>query len=71
MIITVKSPDGCPLRAFVGGKFLCCAKNNAQDSCGDAVNFPDECPLHARTVIIQKEDSEAESDVEKKSTLPV
>ena len=55
MIIKVKRPGECPLRVFVGGKFACFVKNNAQDSCNDAMNFPADCPLHSRTVIIEKE----------------
>jgi hypothetical protein len=62
MIIKVKCPGDCPLRVFVGGKFACFAKHNAEDSCNDAVNFPKDCPLHSRTVIIEKEGVEAESE---------
>jgi len=71
MIIKVKCPAECPLRIFVGGKFVCFAKNNAQDTCNDAMNFPADCPLHSRTVIIHKEESEADFAARFASPHPV
>ena len=65
MIIKVKHPGDCPLRDFSQSSDFVCAivHSDIQNMpCEDSENFPADCPLHSRTVIIEKEDSGAEVD---------
>lgn len=63
MIITVKKPDGCPLRYLEDGFYRChvtvlCCDNNEV--------FPTYCSIRARTVIIQREQTETVPKQEEK-----
>ena len=55
MIIKVKKPGDCLLRHPLDGLYKC---RISVLSCGNNEVFPAQCPLRARTVIIQKEQTE-------------
>ena len=58
MIITVKKPGDCPLRRLehIHGEYYCFTSLDL--SCPYSEEFPERCPVRARTVIIQKEETE-------------
>lgn len=60
MIIKVTKPGDCPLQRFEAGKGVCGLKptDPGNNSCDDSVHFPSDCPLHSRTIVIEKEDTD-------------
>jgi len=64
MVIKVANPGECPLRIAVHEKpHICTLKNmrllGQTVCCVTPMMFPDDCPLHSGTIVIEKQRSES------------